>query len=103
MSRSLPYSLQRRSRRGLDASALERICLQSESVRRPPEETAATAPPRRGYGVVGAGKLRDEFLDRETFYTLKEAQVLIEQWRKLYNEVRPHSALGYRLPAPEAI
>ncbi|MDP7640016.1 MAG: transposase [Candidatus Hydrogenedentes bacterium] len=79
------------------------MCLQSESVRRPPEETAATAPPRRGYVVVGAGKLRDEFLDREIFYTLKEAQVLIEQWRKLYNEIRPHSALGYKPPAPAAM
>ncbi len=49
------------------------------------------------------GKLGDEFLDREIFYTLKEAQVLIEQWRKLYNEIRPHSALGYKPPAPAAL
>ena len=48
------------------------------------------------------GKLRDELLGREIFYTLKEAQILIAQWREHYNRVRPHSALGYRPPAPEA-
>lgn len=45
----------------------------------------------------------DELLNREIFYTLEEARVLIEDWRKDYNPVRPHSALGYRPPAPEAI
>jgi transposase InsO family protein len=49
------------------------------------------------------GKLRDELLDREIFYTLQEAKVLIEQWRQHYNRIRPHSSLGYRPPAPEAI
>lgn len=49
------------------------------------------------------GKLRDEFLHREIFYTLREAKVLIEGWRHDYNHHRPHSALGYRPPAPEAI
>jgi hypothetical protein len=50
------------------------------------------------------GKLRDELLNGEIFYTLKEAQILIERWRREYNTtVRPHSALGYRPPAPEAI
>ncbi|HSC71697.1 MAG TPA: IS3 family transposase [Candidatus Methylomirabilis sp.] len=48
------------------------------------------------------GKLRDELLDREVFFTLQEAQVLIERWRQHYNRIRPHSALGYRPPAPEA-
>jgi putative transposase len=47
------------------------------------------------------GKLRDELLDCEVFNTLREAQVLIEQWRQHFNTVRPHSALGYRPPAPE--
>jgi len=41
-------------------------------------------------------------LNREVFTTLMEANILIEQWRKEYNQVRPHSALGYRPPAPEA-
>ena len=47
------------------------------------------------------GKLRDGLLNREIFYSLKEAQVVIEQWRKHYNTIRPHSALGYRPPAPQ--
>jgi transposase InsO family protein len=47
------------------------------------------------------GKGWDELLDREIFFTLKEAQILIERWRQRYNRIRPHSALGYRPPAPE--
>ena len=61
------------------------------------------SPWENGYNESFNGKLRDELLNREIFYTLKEAKVLIEQWRKHYNAVRPHSALGYRPPAPEAI
>jgi len=49
------------------------------------------------------GKMRDELLNGETFYTLKEAIIIIEMWRKEYNTIRPHSALGYRPPEPEAI
>ena len=48
------------------------------------------------------GKLRDECLNGEIFYSLREAQVVIEQWRVEYNTRRPHSALGYRPPAPAA-
>jgi transposase InsO family protein len=49
------------------------------------------------------GKLWDEWLDREIFYTLWEAPILVEGWQQHYiNSVRPHSALGYRPPAPEA-
>ena len=48
-------------------------------------------------------RLRDEPLSGESFYILREDQVLIEQWRILYNAVRPHSALGYRAPAAENI
>ena len=48
-------------------------------------------------------QLRDELLNGEIFYTLKEAKVLIEQWRHHYNTIRPHSSLGYRPPAPETI
>jgi transposase InsO family protein len=54
-----------------------------------------------GYCESFNGKLRDELLNRELFYTLYEAQVLVERWRGHYNRVRPHSALGYRPPAPE--
>ena len=46
-------------------------------------------------------QLRDELLNGEIFYSLKEAQAVIEQWRRHYNTVRPHSALGYRPPAPQ--
>ena len=49
------------------------------------------------------GKLWDELLNGEIFYTLLEAKVLVERWRQHYNRVRPHSSLGYRPPAPEAI
>ncbi len=49
------------------------------------------------------GKLRDELLNREIFYSLKAVQVLTEQWRREYNQVRPPSSLGYRPPAPEAV
>jgi transposase InsO family protein len=59
------------------------------------------SPWENGYSESFNGKLRDELLDREIFYTLREAQVLIEGWRQHYNTVRPHSALGYRPPAPE--
>jgi len=61
------------------------------------------SPWENGYIESFNGKMRDELLDRETFTTLKEARVLIEQWRQEYNQVRPHSSLGYRPPAPEAI
>jgi transposase InsO family protein len=49
------------------------------------------------------GKLRDELLGGEIFYTLQEAKILIERWRQQYNRFRPHSAPGYRPPAPESI
>ena len=46
-------------------------------------------------------QLRDECLNREIFYSLKEAQVVVEQWRNEYNTIRPHSSPGYRPPAPQ--
>jgi putative transposase len=61
------------------------------------------SPWENGYCESFNGKLRDELLDREVFHSLREAQVLIEAWRRHYNTVRPHSALGYRPPAPEAV
>ena len=59
------------------------------------------SPWENGYIESFNGKLRDELLNRELFYTLTEAKILIEQWRKEYNQIRPHSALHYRPPAPE--
>jgi len=60
------------------------------------------SPWENGYVESFNGTLRDELLNGELFSTLHEAQVLIEQWRCQYNTQRPHSALGYRPPAPEA-
>src|SRR3712207_5152381 len=72
------------------------------------------AAPGRSAGGAGQGggrggalhrgrraELRDELLDGEVFHTVREAQVLIERWRRHFNTVRPHGALGYRPPAPE--
>jgi transposase InsO family protein len=61
------------------------------------------SPWENGYIESLNGKMRDELLAREIFYSLKEAQVMIEMWRQQYNTIRPHSALGYRPPAPAAI
>ena len=61
------------------------------------------SPWENGYIESFNGKLRDELLNREIFTSLEEARVLIEQWRQEYNHIRPHSSLGYRPPAPEAI
>ena len=61
------------------------------------------SPWENGYVESFNGKLRDECLHREVFTALAEAKVLIEQWRKEYNQIRPHSARGYHPPAPEAI
>ena len=58
------------------------------------------SPWENGFNESFNGKLRDELLNGEIFYTLKEAQVLIERWRHHYNTIRPHSSLGYRPPAP---
>ena len=61
------------------------------------------SPWENGYNESFNGKFRDEFLDRELLATLAEARVLTERWRRHYNTERPHSALGYRPPAPETI
>jgi putative transposase len=61
------------------------------------------SPWENGYCESSDGKLRDELLDREAFHSLREAQVLLEAWRRHHDMVRPRSALGYRPPAPEAV
>jgi len=61
------------------------------------------SPWENGYNESFNGKLRDELLAREIFYTLREAQILVKGWKKEYNHFRPHSSLGYRPPAPRAI
>jgi len=63
---------------------------------------APGSPWENGYNESFDGSLCDELLNGEIFYSLAEAKVLIEAWRRHYNTVRPHSSLGYRPPAPEA-
>ncbi len=85
-----PEFVAKRVRRWLEALGVQTLFIEPGS------------PWENGYVESFNGKLRDELLDGEIFYTLMEAQVLVERWRKHYNTVRPHSALGYRPPAPEA-
>ena len=61
------------------------------------------SPWENGYCESFNGKLRNELFNGEIFYTLKEAQIVIENWRHHYNTIRPHSSLGYRPPAPQTL
>ena len=61
------------------------------------------SPWENGYNESFNGKLRDELLNGEIFYTLREARVIVDHWRWEYNTFRPHSSLDYRPPAPEAV
>ena len=54
-----------------------------------------------GYIESFNARLRDELLDGEIFYSLREAQIIIESWRRHYNRIGPHASLGYKPPAPE--
>jgi transposase InsO family protein len=59
------------------------------------------SPWENGYVESFNARLRDELLDGEIFYTLREAQIVIESWRHHFNTIRPHESLGYKPPAPE--
>jgi putative transposase len=61
------------------------------------------SPWENGYVESFNARLRDELLDGEIFYSLREAEVVIESWRRHYNSVRPHASLGFRPPAPEVV
>lgn len=61
------------------------------------------SPWENGFNERFNGSLRDELLNGEMFYSLKEARIMIENWRNHYNTVRPHSSLGYKPPAPQII
>lgn len=61
------------------------------------------SPWENGYVESFNARLRDELLNGEIFCSLREAQIIIEQWRRHYNQERPHSSLGYKPPAPEAV
>jgi hypothetical protein len=85
-----PVMVAKKLREWLDKPGTKTLCI------------ATGSPWENGYCESFNGKLRNELLNGGIYYTLREAQVLIEQLRHHYNRVRPHSALGYRPPAPEA-
>jgi len=62
---------------------------------------APYSPWENGYVESFNARLRDELLDGEIFYTLREAKIVIESWRRHFNAIRPHESLGYKPPAPE--
>ena len=77
--------------------------LPSESLAALPRNPASRTRQPLGDGYVESfnARLRDELLDGEIFYSLREAQIVIESWRRHYNTIRPHQSLGYKPPAPE--
>jgi len=68
-----------------------------------PDPFVSSPPWENGYCESFNGKMRDQLLNGELFYTLREAQIIIERWRTHYNTVRPHSSLGGQPPAPETL
>ena len=64
---------------------------------------APGSPWENGYVESFNARLRDELLNGEIFYSLREAEIILESWRRHYNTVRPHASLGYRPPAPEVL
>jgi transposase InsO family protein len=62
---------------------------------------APGSPWENGFIESFNARLRDELLDGEIFYSLKEAKIVIESWRRHYNTLRPHGSIGYKPPAPE--
>ena len=84
-----PEFIARTLRRGLKTLGVEPLYIEPGS------------PWENGYLESFNGKMRDQFLNGELFYTLKEAQILTERWRTHDNTVRPHSSLGGQPPAPE--
>jgi transposase InsO family protein len=67
----------------------------------PPANSGRFSPWENGFIESFNARLRDELLNGEIFYSLAEARIVIESWRRHYNTVRPHASLGYRAPAPE--
>jgi transposase InsO family protein len=64
---------------------------------------APGSPWENGYVESFNARFRDELLEGEIFYSLREAEVVIESWRRHYNTIRPHASLGFRPPAPEVV
>ena len=115
MAASIGACLQRKAARTAVSAAAARSfprCYGPEFVAKAVQEWIAAVGARTAYIAPGSpwengyvesfnARLRDELLDGEIFYTLKEAQIVIESWRRHYNAVRPHASLGYKPPAPE--
>ncbi len=81
----------------------KKVCAWIDAVGAKTAFIAPGSPWENGYCESFNARLRDELLNGKVFYTLREAQILIERWRRHYNTVKPHSALGYRPPAPDSI
>ena len=64
---------------------------------------APGSPWENGYVESFNPRFRDELLNGEIFYSLREAEIIIESWRRHYNAIRPYASLGYRPPAPEVV
>lgn len=100
LERGVPVHI--RSDNGSEFTARKvRTWLQTLKVR--PLYIEPGSPWENGYIESFNGKMRDELLNGEIFYSIKEARVLINMWREHYNTIRPHSALGYLPPAPAAL
>ena len=99
-----PSLLHKQSGTGSRASACKRPSLhRAHPAQRLQSKRLPGSAWENGYNESFNSKLRDELLNGEIFCSLTEAKVLIEQWRQHYNQVRPHSSLGYRPPAPETL
>src|SRR5438046_3149364 len=107
-----PNSSPRRSRIASARSAYNRPDNCPESVAKAVQDWISAVGAKTAYITPGSpwengyiesfnARLRDELLDGEIFYTLREAEIVIESWRRHYNTVRPHASIGYRAPAPE--
>ena len=90
----------------MDCSPLSADCFAIACRAMAGAKTAFIAPGssrENGYAESFNARFRDELLNKEIFYSLREARIIIEGWRKHYNTQRPHSALGYRPPATESV
>jgi len=100
IQRSVPVHI--RSDNGSEFTA-KRVRAWLEMLEVKPLFIAPGSPWENGFVESFNRRMREELLNGEIFYSIKEAQVMIEMWRRHYNTVRPHSALGYRPPAPESV
>jgi putative transposase len=115
MAASIGARLQRKAARTAVSAASPdsfRRCYGPEFIAKAVQDWIAAVGAKTAYITPGSpwengfiesfnARLRDELLDGEIFYSLAEAKIVIESWRRHYNTVRPHGSLGYKPPAPE--